>query len=297
MTKPLVEHWLGEPYVGKPLSVTAYTIDDDLIQAYIEKTGDAHPWYVTASPFGGPVAPATLLCTHHWLHQDDWYLPTRYGNLHTKQEWELYQPAMRGDRIVATRTVSDRYSKRGREIVVNDVAIHRADGPLLARGRAHQSFLPASSQRETAVARDRERPADRRITPADGPGLERFGPVTRVVDQAMCDRFSGTASNYHTDAAEARKLGFPDVVVQGALPICFLSELMTHRFGVGWYVGGRMQVNLVNVQWVNERVQAHGVIRELTPEGERWRAHCEIWTAKDDDAITIIGRASAAIAD
>lgn len=286
--------WEQAPAVGKPLTVTDYTVDRDLIADYMARTTDAHPWYVDDSPFGGPVAPATLLFAHAHLRLDDWYLPNRYGNLHSKQEWAFFQPARLGDRIRATRTIVDRYRKRDRAIVVNEVTITRNDGALLARSRSHQSFLAETPDAGALVVdRDREKRADRRITPGAG-ARERFGPVTRLVDEALCDRFVGAdRQTYHNDAEEARKLGFPGIVVQGTLPICFLNLLMTERFGAAWWTGGRMHLNLVNVLWAGETVHAHGAIREWTPEGGRTRADCEIWTAKDDGTITIIGSASA----
>ena len=69
----------------------------------------------------------------------------------------------------------------------------------------------------------------------------------------------------------ARALGFPDVVVQGMMSICFLSEMMTRRSGVGWLHGGKLNVNLVNVLWGGEKITAHGMARETTAEAGRVR--------------------------
>ncbi|MEE9278142.1 MAG: MaoC family dehydratase N-terminal domain-containing protein [Dehalococcoidia bacterium] len=288
------DEWKSGSYVGKHLTTTEYAVTPELVQDYIARTLDTNPWYVSDSPFGGPVAPATLLFAHAHLHNDDWYLPIRYGNLHTKQEWWFYQPAMVGDTILATRTISDRYSKRGRDYVVCDVTILDRDGVLLARSRSHQSFLQDAAAKGVIVDRAREQRPDRKFDPGAGEVVERFGPVSRLVDQALSDRFVGEGGrNYHNDAAEAEKLGFPEIVVQGTLPICFLNELMSNQFGAGWWRGGRMSVNLVNVIWLNEDVHARGVIREWRNEGERRRADCEIWTEKSDGAVTIIGTASA----
>jgi hypothetical protein len=109
----------------------------------------------------------------------------------------------------------------------------------------------------------------------------------------MCRSFSGPARNYHNDLEEARKLGFPDIVVQGMMSLCFLSEMMTSRFGMGWYVGGRMNVNLVNVIWQKERVICCGVVREMTAEGSKRRARLQVWCEKPDGTKTVIGTASA----
>jgi acyl dehydratase len=112
----------------------------------------------------------------------------------------------------------------------------------------------------------------------------------------MCQRFSGPRKTYHTDVEEARKLGFPDIVVQGMMPLCFISEMMTTRFGEGWLAGGRMNVALVNVVWRGDTLTARGIVREVVPEGSRERAKLEVWCEKDDGTKVVIGSASA-IAD
>ena len=87
----------------------------------------------------------------------------------------------------------------------------------------------------------------------------------KTVTVEMSQKFSGPSKNYHTDRELARQLGFPDIVVQGMLSVCFLSELMTRRFGEGWYCGGRMTVNLVSVLWPDEPLACRAVVKELTP--------------------------------
>ena len=117
--------------------------------------------------------------------------------------------------------------------------------------------------------------------------------LDKDVTLEMCQKFSGPSKNYHNDIEEARKLGFPDIVVQGMMSLCFLSEMMTRRFGEGWYVGGRMNVNLVNVVWLNDKLTCRGFVRELTPEGSRQRAHLQVWCEKADGTKVVVGTASA----
>jgi acyl dehydratase len=109
----------------------------------------------------------------------------------------------------------------------------------------------------------------------------------------MCWKFSGPSKNYHNDVEEARKLGFPDIVVQGMMPLCFVSEMMVERFGPGWLQGGRMSVNLVNVLWQKDAVTCRGQVTALTPEGSRRRAHLQVWCEKDDGTKVVVGTASA----
>ena len=286
--------WGQDSYVGKPQDVVTIDVRDAVVQDYIRRTDDRNPWYSDDSPFGGPVAPAMLLFGHSYRQINRWYLPTRYGNLHAKQEWAFYQPVLVGERIVASTSITDRYSKRDRDLLVSEVVITKADGVLAARSRAHQSFLRNGAGEGVVVDRERERRPGHSIKLRPGARLEEFGPCSRLVDKEACERFVGDRLNYHNDKEEARKLGFPDVVVQGTLAICLLNQLMTERFGAHWWVGGRLSVNLVNVSWVGEAITARGIVRERSLEGSRSRAHCEIWTAKDDGTITVIGSASAA---
>ncbi len=90
----------------------------------------------------------------------------------------------------------------------------------------------------------------------------------RKISEEMCIAFSGPRRNYHNDRAEALKLGFPEIVVQGMLSVCMVSEMMTRRFGLGWLCGGKMDLRLVNVVWANEVTGPHGLIVARHAEGK-----------------------------
>jgi len=291
-----------EIYVGRDYGSHDITITPDMVQHYADATGDRNPWYfgpstslrTGPSPFGGPVAPALIRHSEVYTF-GPWYLKNIFGNLHAKQEWELFHPIMVGDRITARSLIVDRYLKRGREYVVNEVSYFAADGRLLMRGRTHQSFLLDQSAQGTVVDKEREKAPARRFEIGTGDIIEELPSLTKTVTVEMSQKFSGPAKNYHTDREEARKMGFPDIVVQGMLSICFLSEMLTNRFGEGWYRGGRMAVNLVNILWPNEELACRGVIKELTPEGAHQRAHLEVWCQKTDRTKTVVGTASAVL--
>jgi acyl dehydratase len=105
--------------------------------------------------------------------------------------------------------------------------------------------------------------------------------------------FSGPSRNYHTDREMARALGFPDIVVQGMLSICFVADLLEARFADGWQHGGKLDVRLVNVVWVEDTVVTRGTVREEFAEGDRRRVVVDVWCAKPDGTVTAIGTASA----
>lgn len=282
----------GEVLPGLFLGRREYEITPDLVQTYIAGTGDDHPWYTGPSPFGGPVAPALLRHSEVYAYPG-WYLRNVYGNLHAKQVFELFHPIMVGDRVISAAQVVDRYVKRERDYVVNEATLYGTDGRILMRGRTHQSFLRDEGVRGTVVDKNRERSGDRRFEVDPSGALEEIPPVAKVITEEMCYAFSGPERNYHNDREAARKLGFPDIVVQGMMIICFLSEMMTRRFGQGWFCGGRLQVNLVNVVWGGDAIVARGLVREIVPVGERRRALCDVWAEKPDGTKVVIGTSAA----
>src|SRR5581483_6150017 len=246
----------------------------------------------TASDVGtGGVAPA--LTYHSECYRNlAWYLPNLIGNLHARQEWELFHPFAVGDAIRSRTTVVDRYRKRNRDYVVAEVLLTDPDGRWLQRSRTHQSFLAETPHGEMVVDRDRERRADRVFTLPEGSG-EEIALAPRVVSHAMCTAFSGPSRNYHTDVEMARALGFPDIVVQGMMSVCFVADLLTTRFGTGFLAAGKLDVRLVNVIWPGDAITARGKVREVAAEGSGRRVHLDVWCAKADGTVTVIGTASA----
>lgn len=281
----------GDVYVGRDIAGRTATVTEADVQRYRDGTGDHHAWYSGPSPLDGPVAPALLY--HSEVYRDlSWYLPNLIGNLHARQQWDLFAPMRIGDTVRTRSTVVERYRKRNRDYIVNEVLITDAEGRWLQRSRTHQSFLAEQPADEIVIDKDRERRPERKfeIGENDGEDLE---SVTKTVTLAMCVAFSGPLPNYHTDREMARALGFPDVVVQGMMSICFLSELMTRAFGVGWYRGGKLDVNLVNVLWAEEQLAARAKVREVVPEGRRRRVFVDVWCEKADGTKTVVGSASA----
>jgi acyl dehydratase len=278
----------GEPaYVGRHCGSNSYEVTPELVAFYADALDDPHPLYTQ-------VAPPLLFHSECYKHVGDWYLKNLFGNLHAQQDWELFARIPIGSRVRTRSTIVDRYQKRGRDYIVNETDVVDEEGRLLVRGRTHQSFLPpGGGEREGFVvdegtARRKEPRAP--FPTAEGPDLR---PVRKVVDERRCWMFSGPGRNYHTDREQARKLGFPNIVVQGMMSTCFVAQVMQDEFGLGWIEGGKMSLKLTNVLWVDEAVTAHARVREETPEGTRVRVHCDVWVDKDDGTRVVLGTASA----
>jgi len=283
----------NEIYVGRDFGGFDFVVTPTSVENYIAGTGDHNAWYTSDSPLGGPTAPALILHSAVF-RRHDWYLPNIFGNLHARQEWQGFEPIHPGDQLHSRSLIVDRYIRRDREYVVNECLILNSDGRVVQRSRTHQSFLMTPAEGSTGFAVDRTREkSGARVFNVGQRGGEPLETPMRRVSQAMCMAFSGPGRNYHTDTEEARKLGFPEIVVQGMLSVCMIGELMTRRFGVGFMVGGRFDLRLVNVLWAEEVTGAKGRILERHPEGERSRAEVEVWSEKADGTVTVIGTASA----
>ncbi|MCC6848610.1 MAG: MaoC family dehydratase [Deltaproteobacteria bacterium] len=277
-----------EVHVGRDLGGRATTITDADVARYAAGVGGACPGAALAS--GAVAAPALVL--HSEVYRSlAWYLPNIFGNLHARQEWQLFAPLTIGGAVRTRSTVVERYVKRNREYVVNEVLLTDENGRWLQRSRTHQSFLVEDARRGLVVDREREKRTDRRFAIGEGPGAA-LAPLGRTITLAMCEAFSGPEKNYHTDREAARMLGFPDVVVQGMWSICLVSELMTAAYGLAWQVGGGLDVRLVNVIWAEDTVTVHGKVREEIPEGAKRRVHLDVWCEKADGTKATVGTAS-----
>jgi acyl dehydratase len=284
-------HAEHEVYVGRDMGGCEYQVTADLVRLYERGTEDRNEWYCGASPFGAPVAPALLFHSEVFRNLS-WYLPNLIGNLHAKQEWELFHPMLVGDSVRTRSTVVQRYVKRNRECVVNEVLITDPSGRWLQRSRTHQSFLIEEGRAGFVVDKDREKRPDRTFSVGESTGPE-LDPVEKTITIGMCQAFSGPHRSYHTDREMAQAFGFPDIVVQGMMPVCFLSEIMTRSFGPGWFCGGKLNVNLVNVVWVNDRLTVRGKVREKIPEGSKTRVVVDVWCDKPDGVKAVVGTATA----
>lgn len=282
----------GEPaFVGRHCGSNSYIIDKKTVRFYQDALDDHHPLHER-------YAPPLLYHSECYQFIGEWYLKNLFGNLHGQQDWELFAPIPIGTKLRTRSTIIDRHSKRGRDWIVNETDLMCAEeedeGKLLVRGRTYQSFLPPRKSAEEDFVVDESTARKKSPRPpfptATGPDLD---STTKLIDDRRCWMFSGPGKTYHTDRDEAKKLGFPNIVVQGMMSTCFVSQVMQDHFGMGWLQGGRMSVKLTNVLWVDETITAHARVREENAEGSRTRVHCDVWVEKDDGVRVILGTASA----
>ncbi len=280
----------GQPaHVGRHCGSNEYDVTKQVVAFYADALDDHHA-------LQAEIAPPLLYHSECYKFVGEWYLKNLFGNLHMQQDWWFFAPIRIGSRVRTRSTIIDRYQKRGRDIVLNETDVMDAeDGRLLVRGHTHQSFLPPKEEAggdgfvvdEKTAEKKTSRPP---FPTATGEDLE---SATTTIDERRCWMFSGPGRNYHTDREQAKKLGFPNIVVQGMMSTCFVSRVMQQHFGPGWVEGGQMSAKLTNVLWVDETVTTHAKVREEVREGTRTRVHCDVWVDKEDGTKVIVGSASA----
>jgi hypothetical protein len=120
--------------------------------------------------------------------------------------------------------VTERYRRRDRDFVEAEVWLEHSDGRPLAHNRSVQRFLIEAVRTDVVVDRSKEKQAGRKFEPAEGPVLEEFTGTRRVITIEDCDRVVGESRNYHNDLTESQRLGFNEIVVQGAYVTCFIPQ-------------------------------------------------------------------------
>ena len=156
-----------EVYVGRDFGGTDYEISADAVENYIAATGDDHPWYRGVSPLGYAVAPA--LVVHSAVFRTfDWYLPNVFGNLHARQEWEVFSPICVGEigcvfAVAGGRALRQARSRiRGQRSAADERRRTRRVQRSRTRTRRVSSMATGGGEkRSPCVDRDREKSSAR----------------------------------------------------------------------------------------------------------------------------------------
>jgi acyl dehydratase len=281
---------VSDVYAGKDLGTLDLTITEDMVQHYMRGLDASNPWYTDDSPFGGPVAPV-IIFQDIGSRFKGWYLDNLFGNLWMRQEWDILAPTRIGQTLHCHASVADRYRKRNREVVAQELWVRDDTGNLVAHGVHHQSFLPDQNSGEVALRDPKTKEGTRQHTEPSGEPLAL--ELKKTFTEEMCSEFFFASRNYHNDKEESKKLGFHDVVVGGRMTLSCITELLTQHFGRAFYLGGHVDVKFTNVLWPNEPFTTRGIITGHRTENGRSRADVAVFCEKADGTKIIVGTASA----
>lgn len=105
-------------------------------------------------------------------------------------------------------------------------------------------------------------------------------------------RYSGEQGIHAQDHA-GKETGLGGALVQGGQLVAYLNQMMTNNFGEGYLRGGDIAVSFIKPVRPGDVIVAKGHVREIRPEGARFRVMCEVWLEKRDGEKTTVGTASA----
>ncbi|MDP2952028.1 MAG: hotdog fold domain-containing protein [Chloroflexota bacterium] len=121
---------------GVELEPMEYVLTPEMVLYYAIGIDNRHPWFVENSPFGGPIAPPTM------VHVDQLrfsytrliHRPEEAG-VHTKYDAQYFNPARVGEKITIRGRCVANTIRRGRRYVTLETETFGEDGRPIARYR------------------------------------------------------------------------------------------------------------------------------------------------------------------
>ncbi len=126
--------------VGEELMSNDMVVKPEDIETFAYAVDDHNPWYADDSPFGGPIAPTTLLANQALLMRHNKYVVD--AGLHAAMQFEFLQPIRAGMRVRTRGKIIDKYEKRGRHYMVTEFVTTEESGEVLMRGQFTQMIFP-----------------------------------------------------------------------------------------------------------------------------------------------------------
>jgi acyl dehydratase len=115
-----------------------FRITAEINELYAFSLDDDNPWYVGASPFGGPLAhPIALvqLGVRPVIRQFPVLIPKDQSSLHAKMECEFLRPALVGVLYREEGRLAEKYVRRGRRYLVAEGRFVDEEGNEVLRYR------------------------------------------------------------------------------------------------------------------------------------------------------------------
>jgi 3-hydroxybutyryl-CoA dehydratase len=100
-------------------------------------------------------------------------------------------------------------------------------------------------------------------------------------------------ANVHSNSEVAKKVGMSKVIASGQNQLAFLHQLMETRFGDGWIYGGKISARWVSPVYVDDVITPCALIKEITEQDGKRRAHMDIWCTNQSGTKTALGSAEA----
>ncbi|QPZ38238.1 MaoC family dehydratase [Paramicrobacterium chengjingii] len=301
-TKPQTFAGVETPEELGPITVD---VTDGLIKRYAFCMDDYRSWHFDRSPFGGPVAHASLLANDLLTIYCTVY--ERVGSaLHTEEELTFHAPVPVGETVTITGRYVDKYVRRGGGVIVMEAEARDSSGKLLIshRGAEVMEVHPGD-----VVGRSSAEPSADRIVPEASSASVVSKPAARLDVGAPLPRLSKTLTqdqisvysfvgehehNFHNDLELAKSHGLDSTIAQGLQTAGYFSELCTEFFGADWFTSGYIKTKFLAPVYPDSTITVTGKIAgQESSEGDRTTTLTELWAKDQDGRLVAVAWAKA----
>lgn len=314
-TAELREHRFELAAVGEEFGPLEIVVDEARVKSFAFAQDDYHPWHFGPSPFGGPVAHASLLANELMqiyferfridAHEDSAADSEWLEEAHVEETLRCEAPLAVGETVTLGGRFVDKYVIGGRGAVVLEGEAVAADGRTILAHRAVEYFRMDGPQPDSGR---REPPMRRVETIDDGAVATRAAaglpPGTRLPSLRKTVTFPqllvystlehpAARRSVHTDFDIAARSGLAAPLVQGQQLACHMAEALAGFFGETWYRGGRLRTKFLASVLAGDTVEVDGAVRGVATEGDEERLELDLWMRRAGE-IVAVANASAA---
>lgn len=257
-----------------------YIADDRAIKAYCYAVDCHDPWYFGPTDrFGPRLAPGAMVLKElMWLYQTQ-YDRSRVRGFHQHEDVVFHAPVPAGTELILTGRNTEKFTKRGKGYFRHVSEARGRDGRLyvsqvnteiIERSRPGVPDDPDTRQgRRPTIGWNDAAAVSAGLPPLPQAGM-RLEEERILIDRAQSAVFSGLGDgfvNLHTDLGVAAEMGFPDLVVQGLVSVCHLSETLTRWAGPAWLSGGRLSASFLKPMLAGRGAAVRTMVAAAAPDG------------------------------
>ncbi|RWI88913.1 MaoC/PaaZ C-terminal domain-containing protein [Mesorhizobium sp.] len=296
--------------IGDVTGPAEVVLDEHRVRSFIYAVDDFNPWYISASPFGGPISPVPLFTSDDPDFAKLLKEETIEDALASRFEIGSLAPIPIGERVLLSTRNVDKYFRRDKEYRTREFEIRAAvDDRVLLRSRLTEMVAkhPAGSVPDTpgraasgplVLARAAIRAPVARA--AHGLAAETpVPPLTKSIRRKQMFVFSareGWWTSIHTDPNFARSLGFPTAIAQALMSTGYISQLCTEFFGASWFTSGKASLAFLRPVCMGDELTVEGRVTGYEADkGSSERLLLDVWCVNQHGELTAAGTASALV--
>ncbi|WP_158254941.1 MULTISPECIES: MaoC/PaaZ C-terminal domain-containing protein [Sinorhizobium] len=225
---------------GEDYTPVSFVPDVNAVEAYCNALGIDGDAYLKTKR----TAPSGLVMKElMWLYMTHYDRSTLRG-VHVHETARFHAEIPLGAPLVFKGRVREKYLKRGRKYFINESEAYDIDGRLLV-SQANTEIIEFESPATVQPSEKKDAGAEQKLAPAI-PTVDQTDIVAErevTATREGIGLFSGVMDGFrsiHSDPLEAVRQGFPDVVAQGMMGLCWLSEMAYAELGMQWARNGNI---------------------------------------------------------